>query len=107
MLYDQPILTAEAFARMRPCRLSRGLATGASQIHGANVEIAPLPQDALARALRVVRAPDLVPILGRGDPREVASDCHVDDKPALLELACSDTLKPVNGLEQPGSPGAQ
>ncbi len=85
-LCDQLILTAGSFRADQPSQVLQDMAAGAGHAHGADVEVVPRRRDAIVRALRAARPPDVVTILGRGWLMETVSARHLDDKQVMLEL---------------------
>ncbi len=89
-LSDRLVLTVGSFRRNPPLEPLEGMVAGASQARGAELDVIPDREEALANAIRGARPGDVVSVLGRGNVVESIHNGKADDREALHRVAEAD-----------------
>lgn len=89
-LSDRLVLTAGSFRRNPPLGALEGMVAGASGARGAELDVIPDREEALAIAIHGARPGDVVSVLGRGNVVESIHDTRADDRQMLRRVAEAD-----------------
>ena len=99
-LSDRLVLTVGSFRRNPPLGALESMVAGANRVSGADLEVIPDREEALANAIRRASPGDVVSIMGRGNIVESIHDCKADDRGTLRRVAESDRRTVPEGASE-------